>query len=98
MSSTYLGIKKQFEDFDTWIINKMNELKTEIRVLNIYKNDCLPDINETKALIVTGSHSIVTDKLPCSYKVEKWIPLLIENEIPYLGIYYGHQLLDQALE
>jgi GMP synthase (glutamine-hydrolysing) len=37
--------------------------------------------------------TMVTDNLPWSIRVEKWIQCLLISQIPLLGICYGHQLL-----
>jgi len=40
---------------------------------------------------------MVTDNLPWSARVAEWIPTLMELNVPFLGICYGHQLLAHAL-
>lgn len=56
----------------------------------------LPEAADCAGVVVTGSHSMVTEGLPWSAGLEKWIPSLVEADVPFLGICYGHQLLARA--
>lgn len=56
----------------------------------------LPDAREFAGVIVTGSASMVTDRLPWSERAAAWIR---DNSgrVPMLGVCFGHQLIAHAL-
>lgn len=94
---TFDNTKKLFGDFDKWIIEKIGETTLEIVVINMHTKYILPSINECAGVIITGSHSMVTNEEPWSVDLEKWIPTLVKNKIPLLGICYGHQLIAKSM-
>lgn len=95
--STFESIKGEFKDFEHWIIDKLENKNRDIFIHDIQKNQTLPILNKNDAVIITGSHSMVTHEEPWSLELEKWFPKLIENEVPLLAICYGHQLLAKSL-
>ncbi len=97
VGTTFPGTIKAYGDFDLWTISGLGGSDDTIRVIDAEHGAPLPDSNECTGVIVTGSHDYVTDNLPWSARVAEWIPGLLEKEIPFLGICYGHQLLAHAL-
>lgn len=95
--STFDFIKDEFRDFEDWIIEKLEDKSRDIFVLDVQNDDELPLLGKNDAVILTGSHSMVTDEESWSLGLEKWLPKLIEDEIPLLAICYGHQLLAKSL-
>ncbi|ADG93040.1 glutamine amidotransferase class-I [Arcobacter nitrofigilis DSM 7299] len=94
---TFADTKKENKDFDTWVIEKLDNSNLDIEVIHIQEKIYFPNIDEVAGVIITGSHSMVTDEEHWSVAIEKWIPTLIQNDIPLLGICYGHQLLGKSL-
>ncbi|MCX7797535.1 MAG: glutamine amidotransferase [Melioribacter sp.] len=98
MGSTFYSVRKKYGDFEDWIIKGLGkDLNSNIQVINVVEGESLPKLSNCLGVIITGSHSMVTENKDWSLKVEKWIPLLLTENIPVLGICYGHQLIAKAL-
>ena len=95
--STFDSIKNDFKDFEHWIIDKFENKDKNIVIINAQENEKLPTLTKNDAVILTGSHSMVTQEESWSLEVEKWLPKLIEDKVPLLAICYGHQLLAKSL-
>ena len=98
VGTTFNSTYKENGDFEDWVIKQVDNKKLKISILDIQKGAKLPNLDECAGIIITGSHSMVTQEEPWSVKIEKWIPSLIENSIPLLGICYGHQLLGKSMQ
>jgi GMP synthase (glutamine-hydrolysing) len=79
-----------------WTLNGLQLSSSEVEVVDVAAGDALPEAKACSGVVVTGSHAMVTDNLPWSEATAAWIPSIIADEIPFLGICYGHQLLAHA--
>jgi GMP synthase (glutamine-hydrolysing) len=59
----------------------------------------LPSPKDVAGVIVTGSSSSVTDRLnePWMPRLEGWLRDTVQQQVPLLGVCFGHQILASAL-
>jgi GMP synthase (glutamine-hydrolysing) len=94
---TFPGLATEHGDFEHWICREMGLALSDVRIYDVRGSEPLPESRQCAGVVVTGSHAMVTDKLPWSRALENWIPELVAADVPFLGICYGHQLLASAL-
>jgi len=84
-------------DFEDWVRTGLALQDETVHILDVRTSDVLPDPQGYAGVVVTGSHAMVTDHWPWSERAAEWLLTAVEQDIPLLGICYGHQLLAYAL-
>lgn len=97
VGSTFESIAAEHRDFDAWIGNGAGVDLSLIQLVDAVAGDALPDPRRLKAVVVTGSPAMVTDRAPWSERAAAWLADVVTAQTPLLGICYGHQLLAHAL-
>lgn len=95
--STFPTTRSEFNDFEDWIADKLNLERVKVVTIDVSLGESLPKPELCDGVIVTGSHSMVTDEEEWSLKAGAWLVELVDKEVPLLAICYGHQLLAKAL-
>ena len=95
--STFSETRQRYKDFEEWIADKLEPARSEVFTVDLQAGEALPHLEVCDGVIVTGSHSMVTDEEAWSRRTAQWLSDAVKKEIPLLAICYGHQLLAKAL-
>ena len=93
---TFPWMARTLNDFEHWTARAMGLSMAEVRVVSAVQGERPPEPEGVGAVVVTGSHSMVTNRETWSERLAVWIEKVVENRVPFLGICYGHQLLAHA--
>ena len=94
--TTFPKTKISFGDFDDWTLHYSGLTDKDVSIVEVFDNHHLPRGGSFSGVILTGSHSMVTDQDDWIDKTTEWISYIVEKQIPFLGICFGHQMLAHA--
>lgn len=83
-------------DFEDWFITGLGLVSDHWSVFDPRTGADFPPLEEIAGLLLTGSHSMVTEHLDWSERAAQWTKSAVVAGIPTLGVCYGHQLLAYA--
>lgn len=91
------AVRRQWGDFEDWLRQGLALPAGDLRLIRASEGEPLPRPEECGGVVITGSHAMVTDNLSWSVALAAWLPAVVRQRIPLLGICYGHQLLAAAM-
>ena len=94
---TFPQVRESCGDFAEWFSVKLTDSRAELVVWNAHAREKPPTTEGLIGCIVSGSPAMVTDRAVWSEELAQWLVQRVHDEMPVLGICYGHQLLADVL-
>ncbi|HMN92061.1 MAG TPA: glutamine amidotransferase [Hydrogenophaga sp.] len=95
--STHAPIRERLGDFEHWVADGLLGAGAGVVVHDARTDGAPPEQHRLSGVVITGSHSMVSEREPWSEALLPWLRSAVSRELPVLGICYGHQLLAHAL-
>lgn len=95
----YPEVVDQHGDFETLFETQLSTAlpaHLEVQVWDARRNPTPPALDTLAGILITGSHSMVSDAEPWSEAIKPWLQDALANDTPMLGVCYGHQLMAAA--
>lgn len=89
-------VVRDYGDFETLFQQALAAEGFEASVFDPRTGVPLPDLATIDGLIITGSHSMVSEREPWSEALQPWLRQARAENVAMLGVCYGHQLMAAA--
>lgn len=96
VGSTIASLLDQGSDFEDWFIAGSGLTADEFEVCVLHLHEPLPELESIGGIIITGSAAYVTDLESWNYTGADYLRRAHAQQIPILGVCYGHQLIAWA--
>jgi len=91
-------VRRRRGDFEDWIAQGLGASVESLVVVSVYRGEPLPPPESVAGVVVTGSPAMVTERPDWSEQAARWLARCVEgDELPVLGLCYGHQLICHGL-
>jgi len=94
---TFEEIARARGDYDVWFREGLGLPEHELEVARVFAGQPIPGSFDYDGVVITGSWSMVTDREPWSEGCAEYLREAVAQQLPILGVCYGHQLLAHAL-
>lgn len=89
----------QYGDFETLFEQQLSTALPAHMTLQVWdaqRQLTAPALDSLAGIVITGSHSMVSDAEPWSEALKPWLQAALASDMPMLGVCYGHQLMAAA--
>ncbi len=90
------SVRARLGDFPHWFRVAMGLPSSAIDIIDVQGGGTLPRHGAHRAVLVTGSGAMVSEREPWSESTAAWLRQAHDAGTPLLGVCYGHQLIAHA--
>lgn len=94
--TTFEAIRQKHGDFEDHIVSQLGLPASDVVTVPVYLDKTIPPLADISAVIITGSHAMVTDRDDWSRHLAYWLRSVCSDSVPVLGLCYGHQIIADA--